>query len=248
MWHAAASLAEAPSKPERVIVVSEGDLPADLFQDLPVHVDAFTVPDAESRQRSVLQPLGDGEERCLAVHAAAVLAAETLEVLLDSSPGSWVVGGPEDAAAAHGDPERLSQLLRLPDPFAVPNGVLAAADRLSDSRDTSIVQNRAQLAATSDRIRRQIVRGHMAAGVTFLLPETVLVDVDVRIGRDSILYPGVVLEGSTTVGDETVIGPGCRIIDSWVGSGVELRGWNYISHTSIRNRAILEPYVRRGFD
>jgi len=142
----------------------------------------------------------------------------------------------------------LSQLLRLPDPFAVPNGVLAAADRLSDSRDTSIVQNRAQLAATSDRIRRQIVRGHMAAGVTFLLPETVLVDVDVRIGRDSILYPGVVLEGSTTVGDETVIGPGCRIIDSWVGSGVELRGWNYISHTSIRNRAILEPYVRRGFD
>jgi len=31
-----------------------------------------------------------------------------------------------------------------------------------------------------------------------------------------------VLEGQTTIGEETVIGPGCRIIDSWVGSGVEL--------------------------
>ena len=55
-------------------------------------------------------------------------------------------------------------------------------------------------------------------------------------------------EGQTTVGEETVIGPGCRIIDSWVGSGVELKGWNYISRTSVRNRAILEPNARRGFD
>jgi bifunctional UDP-N-acetylglucosamine pyrophosphorylase / glucosamine-1-phosphate N-acetyltransferase len=75
----------------------------------------------------------------------------------------------------------------------------------------------------------------------------VMVDVDVRIGRDTIVYPSVVLEGQTTIGDETVIGPGCRVIDSWIGSGVELKGWNYVAHTSVRNRAILEPYVRRGF-
>ena len=71
---------------------------------------------------------------------------------------------------------------------------------------------------------------------------------NVRIGRDSIIYPSVTIEGQSTVGAETVIGPGCRIIDSWIGSGVELKGWNYIAHTSVRNRAILEPYVRRGFD
>jgi bifunctional UDP-N-acetylglucosamine pyrophosphorylase / glucosamine-1-phosphate N-acetyltransferase len=87
----------------------------------------------------------------------------------------------------------------------------------------------------------------MEGGTTFLLPESVMVDVDVRIGRDTIVYPSVVLEGQTTIGDETVIGPGCRVIDSWIGSGVELKGWNYVAHTSVRNRAILEPYVRRGF-
>ena len=81
-----------------------------------------------------------------------------------------------------------------------------------------------------------------------MLPGSVLVDVDVRIGVDTVIYPGAVLEGDTTIGAETVVGPGCRIIDSWIGSGVELKGWNYVSHTSVRNRAILEPYVRRGFD
>ncbi len=91
-------------------------------------------------------------------------------------------------------------------------------------------------------------RALMEGGASFLLPDSVWVDVDVRIGRDSVVYPGVVLEGQTTIGVETVIGPGCRIIDSWVGSGVELKGWNYVAHTSVRNRAILEPYVRRGFD
>src|SRR5690606_10061180 len=129
-------------------------------------------------------------------------------------------------------------------------GVLADQRRvhLPEDGSTIVVRDRAGLSRVSQRVRDRLVRTLMDAGVTFLLPDTVMVDVDVRIGRDSIIYPGVVLEGGTTIGEETVIGPGCRVIDSWVGSGVELRGWNYISHTSVRNRAILEPYVRRGFD
>src|SRR5690606_36229639 len=120
--------------------------------------------------------------------------------------------------------------------------------RVEATAATFPVRNRHDLARLQGRVRDQLVRALMDAGVTFLLPESVLVDVDVRVGRDTVIYPGVILEGSTTVGEESVIGPGCRIIDSWVGSGVELRGWNYIAHASVRNRAILEPYVRRGFD
>jgi bifunctional UDP-N-acetylglucosamine pyrophosphorylase/glucosamine-1-phosphate N-acetyltransferase len=111
-----------------------------------------------------------------------------------------------------------------------------------------VVSNRQDLSRFQQRIRDQLVASLMEAGVTFLLPDSVMVDVDVRIGRDSVIYPGVILEGETNIGDETVIGPGCRIIDSWIGSGVEMKGWNYVAHTSVRNRAILEPHVRRGFD
>ena len=81
-----------------------------------------------------------------------------------------------------------------------------------------------------------------------MLPDTNWIDVDVVIGADTLLYPGVLLEGQTEVGNECVIGPHCRIVESRIGRGVEMKGWNYITHTSIRNHAVLDPYVRRGYD
>ncbi len=110
------------------------------------------------------------------------------------------------------------------------------------------VRSRACLARASAAIRDRVVRRLMDEGVTFLLPETVLVDVGVSIGRDTVVYPGAVIEGDTTIGAEAVIGPCCRIVAARIGSGVELKGFNYLSHVTIRNRAILEAYVRRGYD
>ena len=247
IWHAIASLAESTIPPERVLVLSQGDLADDLFQDLAIPVTVLSVPDAESRPRAALHPLEAGEQ-CVVLHAAALARGPSLAALLESPPGSWIAGGRDHASAVRSDPEHLPQLLRLPEPLVVPNGALAVSDRLEAPRPVPVVADREQLAAAAEQVRARLVRALMGGGVTFLLPDSVLVDVDVRVGRDSVVYPGVVLEGATTVGEETVIGPGCRIIDSWVGSGVELKGWNYISHTSVRNRAILEPYVRRGFD
>ena len=247
VWHSLAALADAAVPPERVLVISEGDLSDEIFQDISLPIESISVPEAEERPRALVQPL-EGDAPCVVVHACAVVSGATVDAVLSGETGAWI-GGEEDlAAVVRSDPDHLSRLLRLPDPLEVPNGAISSADRLEGADAELIVTDRASLAAVSERVRRRLVSTLMTSGVSFLLPDTVLVDVDVRVGRDSIIYPGVVLEGTTTVGEETVIGPSCRIIDSWVGSGVELRGWNYISHTSIRNRAILEPYVRRGFD
>lgn len=246
-WHAAASFADASNPPGRVLVISEGDLTAELFEDIPLTVETVIVPAGEERARTLVHPLGDGDES-IVLHASAIASGRALDTLLDRDTGAWLAGGQDLAALVRSDADHLSRMLRLPDPFEVPNGAVAMADRVETAYEDPVVTDRVLLAATIERVRRRLVGTLMAGGVSFLLPDTVLVDVDVRVGRDSIVYPGVVLEGATTVGEETVIGPACRIIDSWVGSGVELRGWNYISHTSIRNRAILEPYVRRGFD
>ena len=42
--------------------------------------------------------------------------------------------------------------------------------------------------------------------------------------------------------------PYSRIIDSHIGTGVELKGWNFVARTSIGSGAILQPYVRKGYD
>jgi bifunctional UDP-N-acetylglucosamine pyrophosphorylase/glucosamine-1-phosphate N-acetyltransferase len=76
----------------------------------------------------------------------------------------------------------------------------------------------------------------------------VWLDVDVRIGPDTLVYPGVVMEGETDVGTGCVIGPHSRLIEATIGGGAELRGWNYVARASVRSHAVLEPYVRRGID
>ena len=95
-------------------------------------------------------------------------------------------------------------------------------------------------------MRDRVIRGHESRGVTFLLPATTSVDVDVRIGADTVVYPGVVLEGATVIGSECVIGPYSRVVESSIGRGSELAGWNYVVRTQVRNHAVLEAYARRG--
>ena len=106
--------------------------------------------------------------------------------------------------------------------------------------------DRHALAEAGVAVRDRLVRQHQARGVSFLLPSTVWMDVDVRIGADTVIYPGVVLEGSTTIGSECVIGPYSRIVEASVGRGVELAGWNSVVRTNVRNQAVLEPFARRG--
>lgn len=110
------------------------------------------------------------------------------------------------------------------------------------------IRDRASFSRAALLMHDRIVRRHQDQGVTFLLPETTWIDIDVTIGADTLLYPGVLLEGQTEVGNECVIGPYCRIVESRIGRGVEMKGWNYVTHASIRNHAVLDPYVRRGYD
>ncbi len=216
------------------------DLSEELFDGLPAPV-RVQPPGGE------LSGPGGEAERVVLAHGAAYLDPEAVRRLLVSSADAWIAGGKDAVAAVAVKGAAAGEVLRDPLLLSTPHGVAEGRERVNGG-GTVVVRNRKDLSLAHRRIRDHLVTALMEAGVTFLLPESVVVDVDVRIGRDSIIYPGVVLEGQTTVGEETVVGPGCRVINSWIGSGVEMKGWNYVANTSVRNRAILEPYVRRGFD
>jgi bifunctional N-acetylglucosamine-1-phosphate-uridyltransferase/glucosamine-1-phosphate-acetyltransferase GlmU-like protein len=247
IWHTLASLAAVREPPDRVAVVTDADLSEELFQGIDLEVEVVRITRGDLPHMDQHLRARD-TDRALILDATAPILPERLDQLVGAEPGHWLAAADGSAAAAWLDLSQISQMFRLPEPLVPPNGVLSASMDLEDVPPVIRVRNRAQLAEVVRLVRDRTVEALMRQGVTFLLPESVIVDVDVRIGRDTVVYPGVVLEGQTTIGEETVIGPGCRLIDSWVGSGVELKGWNYVSHSSIRNRAILEPYVRRGFD
>lgn len=238
-WHAARAVAVLA--PGRLTVVGGPELGPELFSDLPGTVRVLDVAEG------IAAALRGGEGRLLAVDALAPTVERGLPALLDRTGDALLEGSDGAVLAAWLGPEGAALLASVGGELGALAGALPRAERVRDEAVFG-VRSRACLARASVEIRDRVVRRLMDEGVTFLLPDSVLVDVGVTIGRDTVVYPGAVIEGDTTIGAESVIGPCCRIVAARIGSGVELKGYNYVSHTAIRNRAILEAYVRRGYD
>ena len=244
-WHAVSALAALQPAPSRILLLADREVGPDPFLDAWEGIRVFERSGEDFW--SAVEEAGDPGERFLLVDARAPLLAPGLQALLDSPSALFLADG-EGVAAACMELDAARRRLGRWRGFADLAAGAEDVPRLAGEESALVVRDRRSLARASELLRDRLVGALMDAGVSFLLPHTSWVDLDVRIGRDSVVYPGVVLEGQTTIGEETVVGPGCRIVDSRVGSGVELKGWNYLSHTSIRNRAILEPYARRGYD
>lgn len=88
----------------------------------------------------------------------------------------------------------------------------------ADAVEVTGVNDRWQLALAERELRARTNRSLLLAGVTMLDPRQTFIDVTVHIGRDVTLFPGVILQGSTTIGDGCVIGPSARLSNVQVGA------------------------------
>jgi bifunctional UDP-N-acetylglucosamine pyrophosphorylase / glucosamine-1-phosphate N-acetyltransferase len=104
------------------------------------------------------------------------------------------------------------------------------------------LNSRRAMAAAARVMRDRILEGHMAKGVTFIDPDTTYVDVEVRIGRDTIIQPLTFLSGSTRVGAACRIGPSTRIVDSTVGDGAEVQ-FSVVRGSKVGPDAAVGPFA-----
>jgi bifunctional UDP-N-acetylglucosamine pyrophosphorylase/glucosamine-1-phosphate N-acetyltransferase len=81
------------------------------------------------------------------------------------------------------------------------------------------VNDRVQLSEAATVLRRRHLEHLMRAGVSIVDPAHTYVDVDVRVGPESVLLPGTILEGATTIGSGAVVGPSSHLSDCTVGDG-----------------------------
>ena len=66
-------------------------------------------------------------------------------------------------------------------------------------------------------MRNRLAEMHMRNGVTIINPENTYISADAKIGRDTILQPGTMIEGSTKIGEGCTIGPNSQIVNSVIG-------------------------------
>lgn len=100
------------------------------------------------------------------------------------------------------------------------HGVLAHAT--GDPTEVLGVNDRVELSRLRALLRDRINDAWMRSGVTIVDPLTTWIDVDVTLGRDTVIEPNTHLRGSTRVGEWAVIGPDTTLIDVVVGDGARV--------------------------
>ena len=74
-----------------------------------------------------------------------------------------------------------------------------------DPQETMGVNDRIDLAKAQKWMTRHECERHMRNGVTIIDPETVYIDVGVKIGADTVIYPNVIIQGDTVIGERVTI-------------------------------------------
>ena len=127
------------------------------------------------------------------------------------------------------------------------DGLTVHAKHVDDSVLVAGVNDRVQLSTLATELNRRVVAAHQRAGVTVIDPATTWVDIDVTIGRDTVIAPGTQLLGRTRVGAQCEIGPDTTLADVTVGDAASVVR-THASASAIGPRATVGPfaYLRPG--
>jgi bifunctional UDP-N-acetylglucosamine pyrophosphorylase/glucosamine-1-phosphate N-acetyltransferase len=126
--------------------------------------------------------------------------------------------------------------------ISVREGGRVEALRLDDSNEALGVDTRAQLARATQLLREQKLTQLMDDGVSVVDPGSTHIDMDVRVGCDTLIEPGCVIHGDASIGEGVHLKPGCVIeTDCEIGDDAQIG-----PHAHLRPGTRLGAGVRIG--
>jgi bifunctional UDP-N-acetylglucosamine pyrophosphorylase/glucosamine-1-phosphate N-acetyltransferase len=106
------------------------------------------------------------------------------------------------------------------------------------------VNDRYELAGAVQTLRLRKIKKLAESGVTITDPASTWIDESVKIGKDTVLYPSVCLEGSTKVGEGCTVYPFVHLIDVEAGDGVRILSSTMVESSKIEDGARVGPFSR----
>lgn len=140
----------------------------------------------------------------------------------------------------------------LTDTIAIFNerGKRVSAVVTDDFNETIGVNTRNDLAEATRIMKNRILDKLMAEGVTIIDPTTTMIHPEVKIGKETVVYPNTIIEPDVVIGDGCALGPfarirpGVRLGDfSEVGNFVELVRTSVGKRTKIKHHTYLGDAV-----
>jgi bifunctional UDP-N-acetylglucosamine pyrophosphorylase / glucosamine-1-phosphate N-acetyltransferase len=114
---------------------------------------------------------------------------------------------------------------------------------IENAQEIRGINSRSELAEVSKLVTQKKNEELMAAGVTLIDPATTYVAPEAEIAADTVLHPGVVIEGRTRIGSACEIQAYVRISDSEIGDRVTINSFCLISGAQVAAGAALGPFA-----
>jgi bifunctional UDP-N-acetylglucosamine pyrophosphorylase / glucosamine-1-phosphate N-acetyltransferase len=114
---------------------------------------------------------------------------------------------------------------------------------IEDAQEIRGINSRTELAEVGRLVRQTKNEELMAAGVTLIDPETTYIEPDVEVGADTVIHPGVILEGQTRIGAACEIQGHVRIADSTIGNNVTVNNFCLVVGARVADGAAIGPFA-----
>ena len=105
------------------------------------------------------------------------------------------------------------------------------------------VNTRAELAAAGAMLYARKAVALQDAGVTLLDASRTWIDPRAKVGRDTVFYPDVLVEGASVIGEDCILRSGSRLANMVLGRGVEVKDHCVLQDSKIGDDAQLGPFA-----
>lgn len=128
------------------------------------------------------------------------------------------------------------------------HGHRVGALHIEDPDELLGINTRVELADADRVLRERKCRELMLEGVTIERPETVTIDMHVRVGVETLVEPFARLLGATQVGADCRIGAGAILESAVLADGVVVAPYTLVANSRIDSGAQVGPFARLRMD